>query len=140
MLAARRIAILTGLAVMFGACAAPRPELASATRSGTAAATAHFTEDQSNRGERTFNSACASCHAPAEFSGRVFLINWESRSVGEFYSFIRSAMPYSSPGSLTDQQYVDVTAYILRLNEFPAGGTELPPDEDAMRAISFSTR
>ena len=44
-------------------------------------------------------------------------------------------MPADAPGSMTPQQTVDVTAYVLKLNKFPAGQTELPTDVVALKKI-----
>jgi PQQ-dependent dehydrogenase (methanol/ethanol family) len=41
------------------------------------------------------------------------------------YDFISRQMPQNSPGSLSQQQYLDVTAYILSRNGFPSGNTPL---------------
>lgn len=42
-------------------------------------------------------------------------------SVGNLNAFIRSTMPYQEPGILSEQDYWDLTAYLLRQN-----GTSLP--------------
>ena len=34
-------------------------------------------------------------------------------------------MPAGAPGSLTDAEYIDIIAYMLRVNDFPAGREEL---------------
>ena len=45
-------------------------------------------------------------------------------------------MPENNPGSLTDQEYVDVIAYMLSFNGMPAGDDELPPDPQSLaRAV-----
>jgi hypothetical protein len=44
-------------------------------------------------------------------------------------------MPEGSPGSLGDQQLVDVAAYILQLNKLPAGPRELPKSGTDLKAI-----
>ncbi len=48
-------------------------------------------------------------------------------------------MPDSAPGALTDRQYVDIVAYILKENSYPAGKDELVRNE-AMNAILFGQR
>ena len=44
---------------------------------------------------------------------------------GEMYSFIHRTMPFDKPGSLTDDQYMQVTAYLLLQNQFVQPNTQL---------------
>ncbi len=37
-------------------------------------------------------------------------------------------MPEGSPGSLSSEEYADILAFLLRLNDYPAGEEELPAD------------
>ena len=37
-------------------------------------------------------------------------------------------MPEDNPGSLTDEEYVDVIAYMLSVGGMPAGEADLRPD------------
>ncbi len=47
-------------------------------------------------------------------------------------------MPEDDPGSLSAQEYADVLAYILQLNDLPAGGVELPADPVLLEAVSLA--
>ncbi|MQA92648.1 MAG: hypothetical protein GEU90_20905 [Gemmatimonas sp.] len=134
-----RLLILYVVAVVFAACGTQAPQIAPGPSNGPTAAAGLFTEAQSTRGDALFASRCGSCHATREFSGRIFMIGWETRSVGEFYEFIRTAMPYDQPGSLSDQEYADVTAYVVSLNGFPAGSQELAPGADTLNEIPFGS-
>ena len=51
------------------------------------------------------------------------------------YTSIAYSMPEDNPGGLPGQTYADVIAYILELNGYEAGDTELTTDRDAMRAM-----
>ena len=73
-----------------------------------------------------------------EFRGRLFEMSWASRSVGAFFNFISSSMPQDAPGSLSPEQYAAVTAYVLRLNNQPAGNTELPTNSQQLEAMRWS--
>lgn len=53
----------------------------------------------------------------------------------ELYRYIRSAMPWHDPGSLTEKEAWSVTAYVLLLNGIDPG-----PQLDAERAASISLR
>jgi mono/diheme cytochrome c family protein len=94
-----------------------------------------YTEEQAAQGSRVFEAECAFCHAPAEFSGRIFQITWQGRSVGALFTQVKTTMPLDRPGSLTDEQYAAVVAYILRLNQYPAGDHALAPDPESLNLI-----
>ena len=49
-------------------------------------------------------------------------------------------MPEDNPASLTDQEYVDVVAYMLSMSRMPAGGDELPPDAGGLAHIVVRPR
>jgi hypothetical protein len=44
-------------------------------------------------------------------------------------------MPKNEPGSLTPQEYVDVVAYLLRMNNLPTGSGDLSTDVAQLRRI-----
>jgi hypothetical protein len=46
-------------------------------------------------------------------------------------------MPYGEPNKLAKQEYVDVIAYMLKVNGFEAGERELPPSAEVMKAITI---
>jgi len=68
-------------------------------------------------------------------SGGVFLRGWKNQTVGSLYQFARTEMPQDSPGSLTDQQYADIIAYMFNLSRLPVGENELPPDAQKLNMI-----
>lgn len=92
-----------------------------------------FTEDQADRGKEVFEWVCSECHLPAEFKG--IIDDWAGSSVFDVYDGIRTTMPEDGPGSLRNQEYIDVVAYILDLNGVPAGSGELASEPDLMRDI-----
>jgi alcohol dehydrogenase (cytochrome c) len=49
-------------------------------------------------------------------------------------------MPDSAPGVLPARQYVDIVAYLLSENAFPAGSEELPLDLDVLKQIRLEPR
>lgn len=104
-----------------------------------------FTVEQAQRGKSAYESSCAVCHhtslfgeqyAPA-LKGAAFLRNWGGESVADLYRFIHERMPLGSPGSLSDQQYIDIVTYILSQNELPPGGTELSPAFEDLTGLSI---
>lgn len=96
-----------------------------------------FTDAQAARGEKGFQAQCASCHvvdkgssdstAPA-LSGQEFTERWATQSVGEIFQTMRTAMPPGAPASLSREMYVDILAYLLKVNQYPAGSAELPSE------------
>lgn len=98
-----------------------------------------YTEEQAERGEETFQNVCSYCHAESQFSGSSFVSSWSGASVGQFYGLVSATMPYDGPGSLSQQQYTDVVAYILSINDFPAGESELPANPDALDDIAIES-
>jgi mono/diheme cytochrome c family protein len=101
-----------------------------------------FTEAQADRAAPLFDERCNVCHggglAP-ELFGQEFNQRWEGRSVGELFELITVTMPHNDPGSMTDQEYVDIIAYVLRGGGFPSGREELPPDADALSSITLNS-
>ena len=65
------------------------------------------------------------------------MANWDGLSIGDLTDRIRVSMPLDRPGSLSRQENVDVVAYILRYDQFPAGKEELPRDFQALKQIVF---
>ena len=129
-----------GLVAVSACSSAPEPAPAPtpAPRASAQAAnanTALFTEAQSDRGRQLFREECSDCHYSSEMSDDGFQFEWERRSVGALLDHVSGSMPDDDPGSLTPQQYVDVIAYILNLNGFPAGGAELEPGAPALATL-----
>ena len=46
-------------------------------------------------------------------------------------------MPKQEPASLTPQEYAQLVAYLLKINEAPPGKDELPADADALKKIKI---
>ena len=68
-------------------------------------------------------------------SGGVFLRGWKGQTVANLYQYARTSMPQDNPGSLSDQQYVDIIAYMFGLTDLPTGESELLPDVQELNAI-----
>jgi len=125
------IALLTGLGCA-STSASPPSTSASPPIAATPAETAisvSFTAEQVQRGRRDFSQICGECHSTSEFRGRTFLYDWRRRTAWDFFRQLTETMPDDAPGSLTDQEYVDVTAYVLGMNGYDAGESELAAAE-----------
>ena len=107
-----------------------------------------YNETQAKRGEAIFVDACSNCHGRTlegadmtpPLTGGAFMANWDGLSVGDLADRIRSSMPLDRPGSLSRQDNVDVVAYILRFNQFPAGKDELPREIQMLKQIVFKAQ
>jgi mono/diheme cytochrome c family protein len=105
-----------------------------------------YTAQQSSRGKAQYDAHCVLCHgatlngsdAGPELSGGTFVATWDGLSAGDLFTRIRTTMPANAPGSLSDPVVADIMAYLLMMNQFPAGGTELPKDAQALKQIGIS--
>lgn len=94
-----------------------------------------YTADQAVKGREVFNSNCLGCHTTATHQGPAFTNKWFGRALFDLYDYVSQAMPKAAPGSLTEDEYVWVTAYILRLNGMPPGRTELSPEPAWLKSV-----
>ena len=94
---------------------------------------ASYSELQADRGEAVYLSSCASCHltnfqgsgeAPA-LTGPSFVNLWGPQPVTELLELVAASMPPTAPGSLTNDEYAAVVAYVLGQNGIEASGTPL---------------
>jgi mono/diheme cytochrome c family protein len=99
-----------------------------------------YTTSQAERGQATFSARCAGCHAPGFFRAGTFLRAWAGRPVRSLFRRVRRTMPEDNPGGLRAREYAAVIAYILELNDYPAGPDALPDDEEALRGILMVER
>ena len=105
-----------------------------------------YNEAQAQRGAEHYRARCASGHSAdlrgnsnsPSLLGMSFMFVWEGRSLGELFEKMRAEMPTDQPGSLPAQAYIDVLAFILSSNEFPAGKTELAPDQSQLNGITIT--
>jgi mono/diheme cytochrome c family protein len=99
-----------------------------------------YTTAQATRGQAVFEASCTACHDAARFTGGDFMKTWTGKSMGELFKQVSSTMPEDNPGSLKAQQYAEVLAYFLKLNEFPAGSEELRSSADELNVIKIDKK
>jgi quinoprotein glucose dehydrogenase len=93
-----------------------------------------FSEEQAARGKTSYDNLCSTCHegggmGPA-LTGSEFLASWENKTARSLYSRILTTMPSDAPGTLSEQEVLDIVAYLISANGFPAGDKALEkPDE-----------
>ena len=93
-----------------------------------------YTASQADRGRAVFQSTCTTCHnfdlrgnsgrGPA-LVGDPFMTDWETENLSTLFSRLKTTMPRINPGSLADNTYLDLLAYVLQANAFPEGTGEL---------------
>lgn len=66
------------------------------------------------RGATVFQSYCTRCHLPLEMQTRL-RNDWAGKADSELLQRITATMPGENAGSLTPQQYADVTAFVLSM-------------------------
>ena len=107
-----------------------------------------YTEEQAKRGETVYSKECAACHgdlltggeSAPPLTGGVFQANWNGLTLGDLFDRIRKTMPLSKPGRLTREQDADVLAFMLSVNKFPAGKTELYRHSEMLKTIRFEAK
>jgi PQQ-dependent dehydrogenase (methanol/ethanol family) len=88
-----------------------------------------YTAVQAEAGRAVYESSCSGCHgadltglnSASALAGGLFMSSWGDRTTSDLVSFLEGAMPPSNPGSLGEQAYVNVAAFILDYNGATAG-------------------
>ena len=88
-----------------------------------------YSVDQSAKGKAVYEKQCALCHGPnlddGEFGpvlrGPEFLVRWSGKSVEDLHTYTAETMPSTSPGSLSQEDYLNLVAYMMARNEIYAG-------------------
>jgi S-disulfanyl-L-cysteine oxidoreductase SoxD len=94
-----------------------------------------YSEVQAKRGQEVFTAICSECHEIEDLTNEDFRMNWDGTTLYELFDNIRTTMPDENPGTLTPQQYIDVTAYVLQLNKLPAGPDDFTGDSASASAV-----
>ncbi len=92
-----------------------------------------YTGQQAASGRAVYQASCAGCHgadlsglgSAAPLTGGLFMGSWGDRTAGDLVAFLQGAMPPNNPGSLGEEAYVNVTAFILDSNGARPGNEPL---------------
>src|SRR5215831_3595826 len=104
-----------------------------------------YTAAQAERGKTAYDTSCTNCHnrdlagsvrAPA-LKGDKFMLSWQNGSINNLFSKIRFSMPATYPETVSDEVKLDIVAYLLQQNGFPAGAAELKMAPDQLEAIQI---
>lgn len=96
-----------------------------------------YTAGQAARGEQSYATHCASCHRDdlsgydSLLRGPRFMTKYREANLILLFDKTKSTMPRNAAGSLSDQTYLDIVSYVLKMNDFPAGSNELGIDDVA---------
>jgi alcohol dehydrogenase (cytochrome c) len=102
-----------------------------------------YTPAQADAGGDTYRQSCATCHGArlddGEFApplrGSTFLQKWGGQPVEALRSYTETKMPPGAPGSLGEEKYVELDAFLLRQNGVAPGTRPLPSDAAALDAM-----
>ncbi len=107
-----------------------------------------YTEAQAADGKKIYLDNCAPCHGNElhggenvpPLSGGLFKLHWTDKSLADLFDFLRTQMPKGQPGTLSEDEYIDVLSLILQANKYPAGDTKLTPEADALAQIKIDKK
>jgi polar amino acid transport system substrate-binding protein len=114
---------------------------------GPGAPPAIYTEAQQTAGAKKFAAICAVCHgaqlqglAGPTLKGPNFASVKAAFAVSDIFAIVSQNMPASAPGSLQPDDYVEIMAFLLNQNGYPAGSTALTFDEASKSTVPFVYR
>lgn len=94
-----------------------------------------YTKAQATAGQHQFLDNCAMCHGPTlegmagpALKGKHFAPASFDYHVGDIFSVVAKNMPADQPGTLKHQVYVEIMAFLLEQNGYPAGSKPLTYD------------
>jgi alcohol dehydrogenase (cytochrome c) len=107
-----------------------------------------YTAEQASAGRSAYQANCAACHAQdlsgregPQLAGATFMSQWGDKTAGDLIGFMRATMPPGAGGSLPDQTYINIAAFILDANSAPAGNQPLTADSRvAIRSVASGLR
>ena len=104
-----------------------------------------YTAAQAQAGRTAYQATCASCHAPdlsgregPQLAGANFMTQWGDKTTGDLIGFMRTTMPPGAGGSLPDQTYINLAAFILDANSARPGNQALTANAGVSIRISTS--
>ena len=97
-----------------------------------------YTREQAKVGEQLYAAQCITCHDKKYF--RPVFKTWDGRTLGLLFTVMSTSMPESNPGALPRKDYVDILAYILKLNRYEDGESELDYQNGALDEIAIAPR
>ena len=108
-----------------------------------------FSVQQASRGKASYDGVCARCHGAQlmggadggpTLKGSSFLGHWTGDTLASLYVKIRDTMPRNTPGTISEEVKIEILAYLLQQNGFPAGGTELKVELAALDEVRVTQK
>ncbi|HEV3329937.1 MAG TPA: PQQ-binding-like beta-propeller repeat protein [Bryobacteraceae bacterium] len=92
-----------------------------------------YTAAQATSGRAVYQASCGGCHgadlggvnSAAPLAGAQFIGSWGNRTTSDLVGFLQGAMPPGNPGSLGEEAYVNVVAFLLDYNGARPGNQPL---------------
>ena len=125
------LAFIMILVLMLGGCPSGSTTPPATTPIATTTTTGQTAGQLSSAGQAVFSTRCAGCHgssgqgvtAPAVIGASAGLTKYATAQ--GLFNYISANMPGNAPGSLSQQQYLEVTAYLLVQNNLVAASALL---------------
>lgn len=102
------------------------PKTSSAQSAGV------YTVAQAAAGSALYAANCSQCHGQSlegisgpPLAGKAFTDKWNGHTADDLYYIMSTQMPLNAPGSLKPDEYLELVAYVLQQNKYPAGSTAL---------------
>lgn len=112
-----------------------------------AAVPALYTVTQADSGKLKFLANCAQCHGPTlegragpALKGPNFASAQSKFHVSDIFTILTHNMPATDPGSLAHDDYVEIMAFLLQQNGYPAGSKALTFDEAGRSKVKLVYR
>ncbi len=107
-----------------------------------------YTSAQAQAGRAAYQAGCGSCHGPdlsgregPQLAGANFMTQWGARTAGELIGFMRATMPPGAGGSLPDETYINLAAFILDANGARPGDRALTAESNiAISSVASGQR
>src|SRR5258705_8095896 len=87
-----------------------------------------YSAAQATRGKTLYSDQCVACHGEMlegvvgpPLTGDDFLTDFGGKAVKDLFDKVHGTMPQQAPGTLSEAQSIDLVAFILQSNKYPAG-------------------
>ncbi|MCY4056371.1 MAG: cytochrome c [Gammaproteobacteria bacterium] len=103
-----------------------------------------YTEAQAARGKTVYLEQCVECHKKdlrgdqqmtPSLVGIAFTFRWKDKKLYDYFVGMRNTMPQGAPGSLSEETYADLVAFLLSEMGYAAGKDELSTDPEVLSEI-----
>lgn len=131
------VPVILLLALVLSACSSgsttspttsPGTSTSSSTQATSTSSSGTTAGQLATDGQAVFSAHCAKCHGNNGQGATGPTIIGSGQSLNKYstaqglYSFISTIMPADAPGSLSAQEYLEVTAFLLLQNGFVSSG------------------